>query len=259
MTNARRGWNLGIRLYGLAAILLGVIGLVWDDFAAVWQPVPESLGHRGALACAAAILFLSAGVAVQWWKARAWGGLTLGLLFMPYALLWLRRVIAFPERIGTWSGFGEQLALVTAGLLAYEQFGEGGKSWRRTVASVCRWLFGLCFVSLALVHFGALKETAELVPKWMRGGPKFWAIATGVFHLMAGVAIGSGVQAKLAARLLTTMIAIFGLFIWAPALAGSPRDHFVWCANAVNLALLGAAWVAADWVRDRDSERKSVR
>jgi uncharacterized membrane protein YphA (DoxX/SURF4 family) len=258
MTNERRGLNLGIHVYGQAAILLGVIGLVWDDFAAVWQPVPEGVSHRGALAYAAAILFLCAGVAVQPMKTRAWGALALGVLYVPYALLWLRRVIGFPERIGTWSGFGEQLALVTAGLMAYEQFAGSEKAWSRTVALVCRVLFGLCFVSLALVHFGALKETAELVPKWMPGGQKFWAIATGVFHLMAGVAIGSGVQAKLAAGLLTTMIAIFGLFIWAPALAGSPRDHFVWCANAVNLALLGAAWVAADWARDGDGERQSA-
>jgi hypothetical protein len=25
------------------------MGLAWDDFAAVWQPVPEGMAHRGAL------------------------------------------------------------------------------------------------------------------------------------------------------------------------------------------------------------------
>jgi hypothetical protein len=51
----------------------------------------------------------------------------------------------------------------------------------------------------------------------------------------------------LAARLLTAMIAGFGLLVWLPALVASPKDHFVSCANAVNLALLGAAWVVGDW------------
>ena len=50
--------NLGVRVYGAAAILFGVIGLKWDDFAAVWQPVPAELAHRGTLAFAAALLFL---------------------------------------------------------------------------------------------------------------------------------------------------------------------------------------------------------
>ena len=42
--------NLGVRVYGAAAILFGVIGLKWDDFAAVWQPVPELLVPPGSRA-----------------------------------------------------------------------------------------------------------------------------------------------------------------------------------------------------------------
>jgi hypothetical protein len=56
MTNERRGWNLGIRVYGLAAILLGVIGLVWDDFgmkfsaeAGVVADVEERAGEAARL------------------------------------------------------------------------------------------------------------------------------------------------------------------------------------------------------------------
>jgi hypothetical protein len=186
---------------------------------------------------------------VQWPRTRAGGALVLSVLYVPYAWLWLPRAIGFSGMIGTWSGAGEQVALVTAGFMAHAQFGGERRAWTGRMAVVCRVLFGMCFVALALVHFIAVKETAALVPKWMPGGQRFWAIATGVFHSMAGVAIGSGVCAGIAARLLTAMIAVFGLFIWAPALAGSLGDHFVWCANTVNLALLGAAWVMADWTR----------
>ena len=251
MANNTGSWNLGLRVYGAAAILFGVIGLVWDDFAAVWQPVPEGLAHRGLLAYLAAILFLCAGLAVQFRRTRAWGALALGILFVPYALLWMRRVIGFPGMIGTWSGTGEEVALVTAGLLAYEQPGGEGRPWAKWMAVASRVLFGLSFVSLALVHWIALKETAAFVPKWIPPGQRFWAIATGAFHMMAGVAIICGLHGRLAARLLTAMIAVFGVCIWLPALAASPRDHFVWCANAQNLALLGAAWVVGDWFAGR--------
>ena len=256
MANGTGTANWGVRVYGLAAILLGAIGMKWGDFAAVWQPVPEGLAHRGALAYLAAILFLCAGLAVQFERTRAAGALVLGLLYVPYALLWARRVVGFPQMIGTWSGTGEQVALVTAGPLAWEQFARRGKGSVRGLAVVCRILFGLSFVSLALVHWIALKETAGFVPKWIPPGQRFWAIATGVFHMMAGVAIGSGLLGKLAGRLLTAMIAGFGLLIWLPALVASPKDHFVWCANAVNLALLGAAWVVADAFAA--SERRNV-
>ena len=243
--------NCGVRVYGLAAMLFGVVGLVWGDFGAVWQPVPEGVPHRRALAYAAAALFLLAGLAVQWGRTRAAGALALGVLFVPYAWLWLRRVIGFPGMIGTWSGLGEEMALVTAGLMAYEQFGGRGRAWARWMAHVCRVLFALSFVSLALVHWMALKETAGFVPKWIPPGQKFWAIATGVFHFMAALAIASGVMGKLGARLLTAMITVFGLTIWLPALVKSPHDHFVWCANAQNLGLMGAAWVVGDWFGER--------
>jgi hypothetical protein len=42
--------NLGIYVYGAGAIALGVIGLVWTDFATNWQRVQGNVRHRGALA-----------------------------------------------------------------------------------------------------------------------------------------------------------------------------------------------------------------
>ncbi len=37
MSNRRALSNLGSHVYGLGAIALGLIGLVWGDFASVWQ------------------------------------------------------------------------------------------------------------------------------------------------------------------------------------------------------------------------------
>jgi hypothetical protein len=65
-------------------------------------------------------------------------------------------------------------------------------------------------------------------------------------HLLAGNAILSGILATLAARLLTAMIFGFGALVWAPALFAQPHVHIVWGGNAINLALMGAAWVVAD-------------
>ena len=91
----------------------------------------------------------------------------------------------------------------------------------------------------------ALSETAAL-PKWIPPGQLFWAVATGVAHLLAGIAILSGVLAVPASRLLTLMLVIFGALVWGPSLFANPRVHMVWAGNAINLALIGAAWVVAD-------------
>src|SRR3954462_9110096 len=55
---------VGIRLYGLGAIALGVVGIIWDDFALQWQPVASWFPGRTVLAYlfAAALVLAGAGV-----------------------------------------------------------------------------------------------------------------------------------------------------------------------------------------------------
>ena len=48
--------DLGRRVFGLAAIALGLVGLAWGDFAAVWQPVPKETPAYLGLAYAASKL-----------------------------------------------------------------------------------------------------------------------------------------------------------------------------------------------------------
>ena len=50
------------------------------------------------------------------------------------------------------------------------------------------------------------------------------------------------------------MIIIFGALVWAPSLFADPRVHFVWAGNAINLALIGAAWAVADSIASREKQ-----
>lgn len=246
MPIGRAPLDLGRRVYGLAAVALGIIGLVWGDFAAVWQPVDADFPHRRTLAYLVAVCLLPAGIAVQWRRPAKVGLPVLALVHLVFALRWLRRVIAFPLIIGTWLGSAEQLALVVAGVMAFAALAREGTAWAAHVIRVCRALFGLCAVVFGLAHFLALKDTMDMVPAWIPPGQRFWAVTTGIAHLLAGLAIVSGLQARLAARLLTAMLITFGALVWAPMLAGSPGTHFMWAGNAINLAVAGAAWVVAD-------------
>jgi len=88
--------------------------------------------------------------------------------------------------------------------------------------------------------------TAPLVPKWLPPSQEFWGYATGVGHIAAGVAILTGVQARLAAILSTIMYASFTPLVHVPMLLADPSKQFIWSENALNLVLVGVAWVVVD-------------
>lgn len=237
--------TLGARLYGLAAIALGLVGLAWGDFASVWQPVPEDWPARTALAYLWAGLFLAGGLLLQLRRTAMAGALLVAALFLPFALLWAKRVIGFPQLFGTWSGFAEQLAMILGGLAVLAALRPAEARGTQRLARAVRLLFGLCLVAFGFAHFTALAQTAAAVPAWLPGAT-FWAAATGLCHVAAGLALLSGLQALLAARLLTAMFVGFGLLVWAPRLVTAPHEQIVWAGNAINLTLIAAAWAVAE-------------
>ena len=56
--------NLGLYVYGLAAIFLGVLGLVSGDFATTWQNVGPNVPLRVPLAYLTAVIELAGGIAL---------------------------------------------------------------------------------------------------------------------------------------------------------------------------------------------------
>lgn len=240
--------HVGNRVYGAAAIALGLVGLAWGDFAAVWQPVPQETPFYVPLAYATALVLLCAGVALQWRRSAAAGALLLAALSILFALLWARRIVSHPEIFAVWSGTAEQVAIALGGIAAYLWQRTSDEGYVTRAAWLCRLAFGLCLLSFGAAHFLYVTETAAMVPAWLPPGQRFWALATGGAHVLAGLALLSGVRALLAARLLTAMFIGFGLFVWLPQPFSAPHEHISWAGNAINLALIGAAWAVADMI-----------
>lgn len=253
--------NPGSSVYGLGAVALGLVGLAWGDFATVWQPIqalPFTVPHRVTLAYVAAACLLSAGVAIQWRRSAPAGLLVLSILYFIFALFWLPRVVGYPRIFGTWAGFLEQMALVAAALVVHASLAAHDSARLSRAGRIGRFSFGVCVLSFGLSHHFAIPETAAMVPDWIPPGRQFWAVATGVAHLLAGLSILTGVLDVVGSRLLTLMLAAFGALVWAPALLAQPREHMVWAGNAINLAMVGAAWVVADGIASQRRQKREA-
>ena len=239
--------NFGRRVFGLGVMTLAVICLAWGDFDP-GQPVPKGFPGRAILAYAVAAFMLVAGAAIMWRRTAAWGAAALAAYyaFVVVILMNGRVVLAQPAEFGAYSGAAEQLAIAAGSLIVYASCAGIAAPLAGRLTRLGQRVFGVCALLFGGAHFFYLRLTAPLVPKWLPPTPEFWAYATGIGFIAAGAALLTGVQARLAAILLTAMFVAFAVLVHAPMLLANPSSHWNWSENALNLAIAGAAWVVSD-------------
>jgi len=232
----------GWRVYALGVIALAAVCLVWGDFDP-GQPVPKDVPARAVLAYTAAGFMLVAGAAIAWRRTAAWGALALTAYYTLVVVILLdgRLVIAHYAEFGSYSNAAEQLAIAAGGLIIYASSAE-----RPRLVRAGQIVFGICALLFGGAHFFYLNLTAPLVPSWLPPSQAFWAYATGIGFVAAGAAIVTGVRARLAAVLLTAMLVSFTVLVHTPMLLADPASRGNWSESALNLAMIGVAWVVAD-------------
>ena len=255
MTTTPFGW----RVYGAGIMALGLACLASADFV-VGQPLPKAFAYRAALAFATAAFLLAAGAALEWRRTTSRAAAAIAAA---YALIVLAMdvpaIVANPGIYGIYSGGAEQLAILAGASIVYASSSQTAPARAARLTRAGQVAFGACALLFGGAHFAYMNLTAPLVPKFLPPSQEFWAIATGVAHIAAGLALVTGVQARLAAILLTAMYASFTPLVHLPMLLAQPHDHGIWTENAINLALTGAAWVVADSLARKGSAKLSVR
>jgi uncharacterized membrane protein len=247
MTAEKTAVALGWRVYGLGVMAVGMASLLFREFDP-GQPVPDSLPARTVLACAAGALMVVAAAASEWRRTVAWGAAALMLYYALFVVILMNgRVLLTDYAIYvTYENIAMQLAIALGAMIIFASTARVDAAVAARLTRVGQLAFGVCALVFGGAHFVYMNMTAPMVPKWLPPSQVFWGYATGVCFVAAGLAILSGVQARLAAILLTVMLALFGLLANLPILLADHASHFNWTESAVNLAVVGAAWVVAE-------------
>jgi len=237
----------GWRVYGLGVMSLGIASLIFGDFDP-GQPVAEHFPARLALAYAAGAFMVLAAAAIEWRRTAPWGAAALTIYYTLFVVILMngRLLLADYAIYVTYENIAMQLSIAAGALIVYAATAKLDAALAARLTRLGRLAFGVCALIFGGAHFAYLSYTAQMVPKWLPPTQVFWACATGVGFIAAGVAFLSGVQARLAAILLTAMLVSFGLLANGPILLADHANHFNWTESAVNLAVVGAAWVLAD-------------
>jgi hypothetical protein len=240
--------SYGRIVFGSSAVLFGVIALMWYD-AATWQILAQiwKLPFGTTIGGGLMALQIAGGIGIQFPRTVRASSIILCVVYFCFSLACIPDIIAASSLYERYGGsFFQQLSLLCGAIALYATTKTGAAS-AAVFGRLARLGLGVCAISFALSQLLNLRDTAALVPKWIPPSQMFWAIFTTIAFAVAALAILSNRRARLATRLMTLMLALFGVLVWVPSLIAHPKMHLNWSEFALTLLITGAAWTVADF------------
>jgi len=233
-------------VFGASAVLVGVIALMWHD-ADTWQTLREIwvLPFGAILGECLMTAQIAGGIGMQHPRTARLASVVLGVVYLLFSLACVPGIIAAPAIYAQYGSFFEQFSLLCGALALYAAT-EASAARAVVIGRLARLGLGVCAISFTLSQIFYLRLTADLVPKWIPPNPMFWAVLTTIAFALAALAILLNRRARLALRLMTLMLALFGVVVWIPRLIARPEAHLDWSEFGLTFLITGAAWMVAD-------------
>jgi uncharacterized membrane protein len=258
-----RNQQPAVALFAVGMIGLGVLALIYGDFALVWQPVAPWIPGRTILAYASGVIMLLGGIGLLFSATAPW---SVRLLF-PYLIVWallkVPALVVAPGMEAVWLGFGELAVLLAGGWILFARLAalpEGSPlkfAMGENGVRAARILFAVSLLPIGLSHLVYVKETAEFVPAWLpyRVG---WAYLTGAGQMACGLGVLFSIFPRVAAWTEAGMLSLFTLLVWAPAILAAPKTRLPWTAFFISWAIASAAWVVAQNIATKQAANPQV-
>jgi hypothetical protein len=239
--------SYGRIFFGASAVLFGVIALVWHD-AATWQNLQHiwSLPFGTIIGGCLMAAQIAGGIGIQYPRTGRWASVVLCVVYLCFSLAWAPDIVAASNIYERYGGSFFLFFSLLCGALALYAATEANRARAAVFGRLARLGLGICAISFTLGQILLPRETAHLVPSWIPPNQMFWAILTTVAFGLAAIAILINRQARLAMRLMTLMLALFGVMVWVPRVIAHPKAHFNWSECVLTFLITGAAWVVAD-------------
>ena len=233
-----------LALCALGLLGLGVLALVYGDFALVWQPVAPWFPARTALAYLTGATEVVTALALLFRATSRWA---VRILF-PGVLLWqllkVPDLFAAPTVEGSYLSFGETAILLAGAWTLFARLADFAPGSRFAFLTAPRALrlarlyFGLWIIPIGLSHIVYHDATVHLIPMWIPNR-SFVAYLTGAGQIASGLGLLFNVLPRVAAYGEAAQLWLYTLLIWIPAVVFGP--------NTDVQAVFGASGARMPW------------
>ncbi|HET9406607.1 MAG TPA: hypothetical protein VFO39_05180 [Candidatus Sulfotelmatobacter sp.] len=234
-------------VFGAAAVLFGVIALLWHD-ADTWQNLQHvwSLPFGTIVGGVLMSAQIAGAIAMQFPRTWRLASVVLCVVYLCFSLACIPDIVAASNIYERYGGSFFVFFSLLCGAIALYAMAATNAARAVLFGRLARLGLGVCAISFTLGQALLLRETAQLVPTWIPPNQMFWAILTTVAFGLAAVAILINLQARLAMCLMTLMLALFGVIVWIPHVIAQPKAHFNWSECVLTFLVTGAAWMVAE-------------
>jgi uncharacterized membrane protein len=263
--SVRAAQQPALTLFAIGLIGMGVLALVYGDFAMVWQPVAPWFPGRTVLAYGSGVLMVGCGVGLFFRATTAWAL----RIVLPYLVVWqmlkFPSLVVAPKMEAVYLGFGEIAVLLAGGWTLFARLGDvrGTKfAWAGGEQAVrfARYYFAVWIIPIGISHMLYLKPTLDLIPPFLPG-KVFWAYLTGIGQIASGLGVLFGVLPRVAAWAEAAQISLYALLIWLPAILlenknlgpsfAHANQRLSFTAFFISWIIAAGAWAVAQNVRHK--------
>ena len=262
---ARAAQQPALTLFAIGLIGMGMLALVYGDFAMVWQPVAPWFPGRTVLAYGSGVLMVGCGVGLFFRATTAWAL----RIMLPYLVVWqmlkLPSLVVAPKMEAVYLGFGELAVLLAGGWTLFARLGDlsGTKfAWAGGERAVrfARYYFAVWIIPIGISHMLYLKPTLDLIPPFLPG-KVFWAYLTGIGQIASGLGVLFGVLPRVAAWAEAAQISLYAVLIWLPAILLGNKNlgpSFAHANQRLSFTAFFISWIiaAGAWAVAQNVPRK---
>jgi uncharacterized membrane protein len=214
---------IAIGLFGI-----GILGLIYGDFALVWQPVAPWFSARMALAYFTGALEVITALALLFHATSHWAV----RILLPGVLLWqllkLPDLITAPNIEASYLSFGETAILLAGAWTLFAKLADLASgspfAFLTTPRSLrfARLYLGLWIIPIGLSHAVYHEATIDLIPTWIPNR-SFFAYLTGAGQIASGFGLVFNVLPRVAAYAESAQLWLYTILIWVPAVIYRPN------------------------------------